>query len=121
MDKAIAMPTIFESKDPELDLPAKVTDLEDSEGELQQIQDTKHGNSDETPRHQPVPLDFLFKEQDESDLPDLGLPTKEMEYHHWHVKLGHLSKTKMWQLIENGTIPKSLSKVHPPLCSACVY
>jgi hypothetical protein len=121
MDKVIAMPTIFDSTDPELDLPATVTDSEDSEGGLQQIQDIKHGDSDETPRHQPVPFDFILQEQDESDLPHLVLPTKEMEYHHWHVKLGHVRKAKMHQLIENGTLPKCLSNVDPPLCSACVY
>jgi hypothetical protein len=64
-------------------------------------------------------LDLLFQEQDESDLPELKLPTREIEYHHWHTKLGHLSKTKMHQLIDNGTLPMKLSKVDLPLCSAC--
>jgi hypothetical protein len=101
--------------------PATIIDSEDSEGDLKQNQDTKHGDSDETPRHHPVPLDFLFQEKNESDLTDLILHTKEMEYHHWHVKIGHLSKTKVCQLIENGTLPRSLSMVDLSLCSSCVY
>jgi hypothetical protein len=125
MDKVIAMQTIFESTDPELDLQTKeptiITDSEASKGESQQTQGTKHGNNNEYPRHQPMSLDLPFQEQDESDLSELKLPTREMEYHHWHVKLGHLSKTKMRQLIDNGTFPRNLSKMDPPLCSTCVY
>jgi hypothetical protein len=123
MDKVIAMPTIFESSDPELNFqtqePTIITDSEASEGESQQTQE--HESNNEYPRHQPMSLDLLFQEQDESDLPELKLPTREMEYHHWHIKLGHLSKTKMRQLIDNGTLPRNLSKLDPPLCSACVY
>jgi hypothetical protein len=40
---------------------------------------------------------------------------------HWHVKLGHASQSRMRQLSINGYLPKYLTKISPPICSACLH
>jgi hypothetical protein len=118
--KLLALPTIFESTD-ELTTPPQVTDSE-GEGDheipqrIQDPQETITKEDDSTP----ITLGMLFPEQDEPDLPQ-QFDAKEQEYQHWQTKLGHLNKTRMRQLATNGMIPKYLSKLEPPFCSACIY
>ncbi len=39
----------------------------------------------------------------------------------WHYHLGHLSFTKLKQLVLNGEIPQRLAKVKPPACAGCLF
>jgi hypothetical protein len=59
--------------------------------------------------------------QDEDETGTTNFTTREQEYLYWHTKLGHLSKTRMQQLAKRGAIPKSLAKLDPPMCVACIH
>jgi hypothetical protein len=59
--------------------------------------------------------------QDEDETGATSFTTSEQEYLYWHTKLGHLSKTRMQQLAKRGAIPKSLAKLDPPMCVACIH
>jgi hypothetical protein len=39
----------------------------------------------------------------------------------WHYRLGHLSFSKLKQLVLNGKIPRHLAKVKPPACAGCLF
>jgi hypothetical protein len=59
--------------------------------------------------------------QDEDETGATNFTTSEQEYLYWHTKLGHLSKTRMQKLAKRGAIPKSLAKLDPPMCVACIH
>jgi hypothetical protein len=40
---------------------------------------------------------------------------------HWHYRLGHLSFSKLKQLVLNDKIPQCLAKVKPPACMRCLF
>ena len=37
----------------------------------------------------------------------------------WHIHLGHLSFSKMMNLMELGILPHKLLKIRPPMCACC--
>ena len=37
----------------------------------------------------------------------------------WHIRLGHLSFSKMINLMELGILPHKLLKIRPPMCACC--
>jgi hypothetical protein len=39
----------------------------------------------------------------------------------WHYRLGHLSFSKLKQLVLNGKIPRHLAKIKPPACAGCLF
>jgi hypothetical protein len=66
-------------------------------------------------------LDLLLQEEDLEEEQTVQFTSKEQEYMHWHVKLGHALQSRMWQLSVNGYLPKHLTKIQPPICSACLH
>ncbi len=40
---------------------------------------------------------------------------------HWHYPLGHLSFSKLKQMVLNGKIPQHMAKVKPPACVGCLF
>jgi hypothetical protein len=64
-------------------------------------------------------LDLDLQNEDETNT--TNFTSSKQEYLYWHTKLGHLSKTRMQQLAKRGAIPKSLTKIDPPLCVACIH
>jgi hypothetical protein len=51
----------------------------------------------------------------------LGAVDDQAELMRWHYCLGHLSFTKLKQLVLNGKIPRRLAKVKPPACTGCLF
>ncbi len=39
----------------------------------------------------------------------------------WHYRLGHLSFSKLKQMVLSGKIPQRLAKVKPPACVGCLF
>jgi hypothetical protein len=57
---------------------------------------------------------------DQAEEDKKGVNDPQQEYLHWHYKLGHLSQTRMRQLVNNGSLPRRLNLKTPPICVACV-
>ncbi len=68
----------------------------------------------------PLTLDDLLQEYLEEDK-KIIFNTKEQEFVHWHEKLGPISVLQMRQLSINGLLPKYISKMNPPMWSACIH
>jgi hypothetical protein len=84
-----------------------------------EIQDDTAQENHEDDSMQGFNLDLSIPEYEEINI--ANYTSYEQEYHYWHTKLGHLSKTRMQQLAKNGTIPKQLAKITPPICVACLH
>jgi len=46
---------------------------------------------------------------------------KQRDYAHWHHKLGHLSHTKLQDLVKQGKLPQRFRSCEPPICPACLF
>jgi len=54
----------------------------------------------------------------EADAKNSATTTKG-EYLRWNHRLGYLADSKIKLLINAGILPKSLGKIHPPMCASC--
>jgi hypothetical protein len=46
---------------------------------------------------------------------------KQHDYAHWHHKLGHLSHTKLQDLVKQGKLSQQFRSCEPPICPACLF
>ncbi len=66
-------------------------------GETEQIQKEGMQNKDDT-SDKPIALDLLFAEEEHLEKNIHKFKMHQQEYLHRHMKLGHTSRSKMWQL-----------------------
>ncbi len=127
----VAMPTVIETEDlynrEDESEPNIITDSEE-EGETTTIEETEkqtEGKAEIEEAQQDTTrlktLDLLLQEEDLEEEQAVQFTSKEQEYMHWHVKLGHASQSRMQQLSVNGYLPKYLAKIQPPICSAYTH
>jgi hypothetical protein len=95
-----------------------ITSIEEADKQTQGKAEIEEVQEDTT---RPKTLDLLLQEEDLEEEQTVQFTSKEQEYMHWHVKLGHASQSRMRQLSSNGYLPKYLAKIQPPICSACLH
>ena len=68
-------------------------------------------------------VDFIEPEEDSvlEDQPDLAAATAQGELLRLHYRFGHLSFAKLQAMAKRGIIPRSLAKIKPPVCAACMF
>jgi hypothetical protein len=49
------------------------------------------------------------------------LSEKQQEYTLWHYSLGHLSHSKLQELVTLGRLPLKFKNCTPPICPACLF
>ncbi len=74
----------------------------------------------ETTRMGPLTLDVNPKLEEDEHL-YLAAVDDQAKLMRWHYRLGHLSFSKLKQLVLNGKIPQGLAKVKPPACTGCLF
>jgi hypothetical protein len=115
----IAMPAILETMRHTVD---EYEDEQKEEPTTNPEEKLNKSDNDYVKEDNKLELDDLISDlslnQGEAD--KKGVNDPQQEYLHWHYKLGHLSQTRMRQLVNNGTLPRRLNMKTPPICVACV-
>jgi hypothetical protein len=93
------------------DLTVQANNLSSGKGDKEEKETTKMG-----------PLTFdVNPELGEDKHIYLAAVHKQAKLMRWHYPLGHLSFSKLKQLVLNGEIPQRLAKVNPPACTGYLF
>jgi hypothetical protein len=134
-EQIMAMPTVIEDVSHHTTEYATDTQgyegvpiVSDNEEESPEPNETQDGTQQETQEKGPnagtmSTINLDIEGEDDMDAGyDLKFTSQEQEYLYWHNKLGHLSKSRMKQLSEKGSIPRYLAKMKKtPICAACMH
>jgi hypothetical protein len=93
------------------DLTVQASNLLSEKGDKEEKQTTRMG---------PLTFDINPKLKEDKHV-YLAVVDNQAKLIHWHYCLGHLTFSKLKQLVLNGEIPRHLAKVKPPAFAGCLF